>query len=39
MALEIVQTSPVGGKPIILFPQKYFTAYAIGRGPFVDQRL
>ena len=39
MTLEIVQTSPMGGKPIILFPQKYFTAYAIGIGPFAGQRL
>ena len=39
MVLEIVQTSPMGGKPVILFPQKYFTAYAIGIGPFASQRL
>ena len=39
MALEVVQTSPLGGKPIILFPQKYFTAYAIGIGPFAGQGL
>ena len=39
MVLEIVQTSPMGGKPVILFPQKYFTAYVIGIGPFASQRL